>query len=273
MTTPLHILSDSFGHKAFRPGQADIVDMILAGKNVLAVMPTGAGKSICYQVPSQLMDRPTIVISPLVALMDNQAAGLRANGVSVAVIHSGQPREENVEQWKDVAQGRTKLLYLSPERLMQPRMLSAMKALDPALFVVDEAHCVSKWGPAFRPEYADLSRLKTLFPNARIAAFTATADASTRKDIAEQLFAGQGEVIVHGFDRPNLSLTVLSLTNRTEQLLRWMEGQRGESGIVYCLSRKNTEKYAEILRNEGFNALPYHAGLSADVRFETQDNQ
>ncbi len=271
MTTPLHILSDSFGHKAFRPGQADIVDMILDGKNVLAVMPTGAGKSICYQVPSQLLDQPTIVISPLVALMDNQAAGLRANGVSVAAIHSGQSREENVAQWKEVAQGRTKLLYLSPERLMQPRMLSAMKALNPALFVVDEAHCVSKWGPAFRPEYADLSRLKTLFPTARIAAFTATADASTRKDIAEQLFSGQGEIIVHGFDRPNLSLTVSNLTNRTEQLLAWMEGQRGACGIVYCLSRKNTEKYAEILREQGFNALPYHAGLSSEVRFENQE--
>ncbi len=271
MNTPLKILTESFGHKAFRPGQADIVDLILSGRNVLAVMPTGAGKSICYQVPSLILEQPTIVISPLVALMDNQAAGLRANGVPVAAIHSGQSREENVAQWKMVAQGSTKLLYLSPERLMQPRMLSAIKALDPALFVVDEAHCVSKWGPAFRPEYADLSRLKELFPNARLAAFTATADASTRKDIAEQLFASKGEIIVHGFDRPNLSLTVSSLTNRTQQLLAWMEAQRGESGIVYCLSRKNTEKYAEVLRAEGFNALPYHAGLSAEVRFETQE--
>jgi len=176
MTTPLHILSESFGHKAFRPGQEEIVDHILAGRNVLAVMPTGAGKSICYQVPSQLLQRPTIVISPLVALMDNQAAGLRANGVAVAAIHSGQSREENVAEWKRIAKGNAKLLYLSPERLMQPRMLSAMQALDPALFVIDEAHCVSKWGPAFRPEYADLSRLKDLFPNSRIAAFTATAD-------------------------------------------------------------------------------------------------
>jgi len=127
MTTPLHILSDSFGHKAFRPGQEEIVDHILAGKNVLAVMPTGAGKSICYQVPSQLLERPTIVISPLVALMDNQAAGLRANGVAVAAIHSGQSREENVTEWKRIAQGNAKLLYLSPERLMQLRMLSAMQ--------------------------------------------------------------------------------------------------------------------------------------------------
>lgn len=271
MTTPLDILSQSFGHKAFRPGQADIVDHIMEGRNVLAVMPTGAGKSICYQVPSQLLDRPTVVISPLVALMDNQAAGLRANGVAVAAIHSGQSREENVAQWKKIAQGHAKLLYLSPERLMQPRMLSAMRALDPALFVVDEAHCVSKWGPAFRPEYGDLGRLKDLFPNSRMAAFTATADEATRKDISAQLFSGKGEIIVHGFDRPNLSLAVSSSGGRTEQLMKWMETQRGQSGIVYCLSRKNTEKYAELLKEQGFNALPYHAGLSPEVRFENQE--
>lgn len=271
MATPLDILIHSFGHNEFRPGQEDIVDHILAGRNLLAVMPTGAGKSICYQVPSQLLARPTVVISPLVALIDNQAAGLRANDVAVAAIHSGQSRDENVTQWRRFADGQAKIIYLSPERLMQPRMLSAMKAIDPAVFVIDEAHCVSKWGPAFRPEYAQLSELKDLFPNARMAAFTATADEATRKDIAQQLFSGQGEVIVHGFDRPNLSLTVSSQSNRTQQLLTWMERQRGKSGIVYCLSRKNTEKYAEVLNAEGYTALPYHAGLSSEVRFENQE--
>jgi len=184
MATPLDILIHSFGHNEFRPGQEDIVDHILAGRNLLAVMPTGAGKSICYQVPSQLLARPTVVISPLVALIDNQAAGLRANDVAVAAIHSGQSRDENVTQWRRFADGQAKIIYLSPERLMQPRMLSAMKAIDPAVFVIDEAHCVSKWGPAFRPEYAQLSELKDLFPNAKMAAFTATADEATRKDIA-----------------------------------------------------------------------------------------
>ncbi len=271
MATPLDILIESFGHNEFRPGQADIVDHILDGRNVLAVMPTGAGKSICYQVPSQILDRPTVVISPLVALIDNQAAGLRANGVSVAAIHSGQSREENVAEWKNFAGGQAKIIYLSPERLMQPRMLSAMAAIDPAVFVIDEAHCVSKWGPSFRPEYAQLSQLKDLFPNAIMAAFTATADEATRKDIAAQLFAGKGEIIVHGFDRPNLSLTVSSQSNRTQQLLTWMDRQRGKSGIVYCLSRKNTEKYADILNLEGYTSLPYHAGLSPEIRYENQE--
>ena len=271
MATPQDILIQNFGHNEFRPGQEDIVDHILAGRNVLAVMPTGAGKSICYQVPSQLLDRQTVVISPLVALIDNQAAGLRANGVAVAALHSGQSRDENVAQWKSFASGQSKILYLSPERLMQPRMLSAMKAVDPAVFVVDEAHCVSKWGPAFRPEYAQLSELKGYFPNARMAAFTATADEATRKDIAVQLFSGNGEIIVHGFDRPNLSLAVSTQSNRTQQLLAWIENHRGSSGIVYCLSRKNTEKYAALLNENGFTALPYHAGLSAEVRFESQE--
>ena len=271
MATPLDILIQSFGHNEFRPGQEDIVEHILVGRNVLAVMPTGAGKSICYQVPSQLLDRPTVVISPLVALIDNQAAGLRANGVAVSAIHSGQSRDENISQWRRFAEGQAKIIYLSPERLMQARMLSAMKAINPAVFVIDEAHCVSKWGPAFRPEYAQLSQLKTLFPHAKLAAFTATADEATRRDIASQLFSGNGEIIVHGFDRPNLSLTVSSRSNRTQQLLTWMEPQRGKSGIVYCLSRKNTEKFAEVLNSNGYTALPYHAGLSSEVRFENQE--
>lgn len=264
-------LKTVFGHDDFRPGQEDVIDTILSGQNVLAVMPTGAGKSLCYQVPSLLLDGTTVVVSPLVALMDNQVAALRANGVAVSCIHSGQDRARNVEEWKRVSRGEADMLYLSPERLMTDRMLSAMAQIQPPLFVVDEAHCVSKWGPAFRPEYAQLSQLKSLFPNARVAAFTATADEGTRVDIAAQLFGGNGRMIVQGFDRPNLSLTVQPKVNRSAQLIDFMKGREGESGIVYALSRKNTEEHARALVAAGYTALPYHAGMPADVRFENQE--
>jgi len=264
-------LKTVFGHDDFRPGQEDVINTILSGRNVLAVMPTGAGKSLCYQVPSLLLDGTTIVVSPLVALMDNQVAALRANGVNVSCIHSGQDRARNVEEWKRVSRGEADMLYLSPERLMTDRMLSAMAQIQPPLFVVDEAHCVSKWGPAFRPEYAQLSQLKTLFPKARVAAFTATADEGTRVDIAAQLFGGDGRMIVQGFDRPNLSLTVQPKVNRSAQLIDFMKGREGESGIVYALSRKNTEEHTRALVAAGYTALPYHAGMAADVRFENQE--
>ena len=264
-------LKTVFGHAAFRPGQEEVIDTILRGENVLAVMPTGAGKSLCYQVPALMLDGCTVVISPLVALMDNQVAALRANGVSVSCIHSGQDRARNVEEWRRVANGEASLLYLSPERLMTDRMLAAMHQLQPPLFVVDEAHCVSKWGPAFRPEYADLTRLKPMFPEARIAAFTATADESTRIDIADTLYGGHGTTLVQGFDRPNLTLSVVPKSNRKRQLLDFMEDRRGQSGIVYALSRKNTEELADVLRAEGYNALPYHAGMSPEDRFTNQE--
>jgi ATP-dependent DNA helicase RecQ len=264
-------LKTVFGHDAFRPGQEPAIDTILSGSHLLAVMPTGAGKSLCYQVPAIMLEGCTVVVSPLVALMDNQVAALRANGVAVSCIHSGQDRARNIEEWRRVARGEVSLLYLSPERLMTPRMLAAMEQLKPPLFVIDEAHCVSKWGPAFRPEYADLQRLKSLFPTARIAAFTATADEGTRTDIAETLFGGDGRIFVQGFDRPNLSLTVTAKLNRTRQLLDFMQKHKGNSGIIYALSRKNVEEHARTLQAAGYNALPYHAGMSAEDRFANQE--
>jgi len=271
MSTPESIIQNTFGFPGFRPGQEEVINALVGGESILAVMPTGAGKSLCYQVPALLFDRPTIVISPLVALMDNQVAGLRMNGVKVGCLHSGQSREENIAEWQSVTHGDAKLLYMSPERLMTGRMLSAMKALNPAMFVVDEAHCVSKWGPSFRPEYADLQRLKEVFPKARMAAFTATADELTREDIADKLFGGKGRILVQGFDRPNLSLAVSPLRNRSQQLLEFMKTANGQSGIVYCLSRKNTEKFSQVLNSAGYNALPYHAGLPSETRFENQE--
>jgi ATP-dependent DNA helicase RecQ len=264
-------LKTVFGHADFRPGQEEVINAIIAGRDVLAVMPTGAGKSLCYQVPSLMLDGVTIVVSPLVALMDNQVAALRANGVAVSCLHSGQDRARNIEEWKRVARGEVSMLYMSPERLMTPRMLAAMEQVNPPLFVVDEAHCVSKWGPAFRPEYGMLSGLKQSFPSARIAAFTATADEGTRADIAAQLFSGRGDVIVQGFDRPNLSLTVKPKTNRASQLLDFMKDRSGESGIVYALSRKNVEEHTRALAKAGYKALAYHAGMSAEQRFENQE--
>ncbi len=265
------VLKSVFGFGGFRPGQKDIIDAIVAGQNMLAVMPTGAGKSLCYQIPALLFDRPTVIVSPLVALMDNQVAGLRANGVDAACIHSGQSRDENVKNWLSVSRGGAKILYLSPERLMTPRMISAITALDPAMFVVDEAHCVSKWGPSFRPEYDQLSDLKAKFPNAVIAAFTATADEATRADIAQKLFCGQGKIVVQGFDRPNLDLVISPKSNRQDQLKTFIENVRGQSGIVYCLSRKSTEETSRFLRTQNVKALAYHAGMSPEQRFENQE--
>ncbi len=195
------LLQDVFGYNEFRSGQEEIIALLTSGHNVLAVMPTGAGKSICYQIPALMGGRLTVVISPLLALMDDQVAALRTNGVEVACIHSGLSREQNVDEWQKVKVG-VKLLYLSPERLMTERMVTALVALRPEMFVVDEAHCISKWGASFRPDYEQLSRLPDLFPDSVISAFTATADKATRNDIAAKLFRGRGQIIVHGFDRP-----------------------------------------------------------------------
>ncbi len=269
--TATGILNDIFGYAEFRPGQEEIVDLLVAGENALVVMPTGAGKSLCYQIPALLSDRLTIVVSPLVALMDDQVAGLRASGVRAACIHSGLSREDQVVNWRAVSGGECRLLYLSPERLMTGRMLDAVEQLDPALLVVDEAHCISKWGANFRPEYERLSTLQNRFPRATIAAFTATADKGTRADIADKLFSGDGRVIVHGFDRPNLKLAVSPKTVWKTQLLAFLEDKRDEAGIVYCLSRKFTDEVATFLNASGLNAVPYHAGKDADARRAAQN--
>ncbi|MAK65362.1 MAG: DNA helicase RecQ [Maricaulis sp.] len=265
------ILRDIFGFPGFRPGQEGIVAKILNGQPTLCVMPTGAGKSLCYQVPALLLDGPSIVVSPLTALMDDQVAGLRANGVEAAAIHSGRSRDDNVADWRRFEAGEIKLLYLSPERLMTPRMISALQRLDPALFVVDEAHCISKWGAAFRPEYEQLSALREHFPQARLAAFTATADTATREDIARKLFGGGGEIVVHGFDRPNLSLAVMPRDKGVAQMLAFLQDRKDVSGIIYCLSRKSTEETAARLVEAGYRALPYHAGLSPEMRRDHQE--
>ena len=243
-----------------------MIGALLAGRDALAVMPTGSGKSLCFQIPALLLGGITIVVSPLVALMRDQVAALKLAGIAADGIHSGSAREENVAAWRRAAAGETSLLYMAPERLMTERMLAALKRLPVKLFAIDEAHCISQWGPAFRPEYADLGRLRELFPGVPVAALTATADEITREDIARQLFAGRVEQFVLGFDRPNIRLAVAMKSNWKRQLLDYVSGKSGDSGIVYCLSRRKTEECAAMLAAEGLRALPYHAGMSAEDR-------
>jgi len=265
------ILHDVFGFEDFRPGQETVADAILAGRNVLAVMPTGSGKSLCFQVPALAFGGLTIVVSPLVALMEDQVAALRLAGVAAETINSSRDRGDNVAAWRRVAAGEVRLLYLAPERLMTERMLAALARLPVRLIAIDEAHCISQWGPAFRPEYEALTRLREVFPGVPIAAFTATADEITREDIAAKLFAGQADVFVAGFDRPNIQLAVTMKRDWKRQLLAFLDDHRGDSGIVYCLSRRKTEETAELLRDNGINALPYHAGMDARTRAANQD--
>jgi ATP-dependent DNA helicase RecQ len=265
------VLKEVFGFEEFRPGQEQAVDALLAGRNVLTVMPTGSGKSLCFQLPALIRDGLTIVVSPLVALMQDQVAALHFAGVAADAINSSRDRAENVAAWQRAASGETRLLYMAPERLMTERMLAALGRLDVGLIAIDEAHCISQWGPSFRPEYHDLSRLREIFPDIPIAALTATADEVTRQDISAQIFAGNAETIVLGFDRPNIKLTVEMKASWKPQILAFIERHRGESGIVYCLSRKKTEEVAAFLADNGVAALAYHAGMDKAVRDANQN--
>ena len=243
----------------------------MTGRNVLSVMPTGAGKSLCFQVPALMLGGLTLVVSPLVALMRDQVAALRLSGVAADTINSSRDRADNVAAWRRVAAGETRILYLAPERLMTERMLAALQGLPLRLIAVDEAHCISQWGPAFRPEYEALARLREVFPGVPMAALTATADAATRRDILDKLFEGRAESIVLGFDRPNIRLTVEEKRDTKRQLLAFLERHGGESGIVYCLSRRKTEETAEVLVQNGIKALAYHAGMDKAVREASQN--
>ncbi len=265
------VLKDIFGFDDFRPGQEAAMDALLAGRNLLTVMPTGSGKSLCFQVPALVLGGLTVVVSPLVALMQDQVSALRLAGVSADTINSSQPRDENVAAWRRAVSGQTSLLYLAPERLMTERMLDALRKLDVRLIAVDEAHCISQWGPAFRPEYEALSRLRELFPDTPIAALTATADEATRKDIVARLFAGKADKVVLGFDRPNIKLTVEAKHEWKKQLLGFVQRHRNVSGIVYCLSRKKTEETAALLVENGVRALSYHAGMEKEQRDANQN--
>jgi ATP-dependent DNA helicase RecQ len=265
------LLAEVFGFSFFRAGQEEVIATILDGACVLAVMPTGSGKSLCYQISALIKGGLTLVVSPLVALMEDQVAALKLDGVAADTINSSRERHTNVATWRLVQAGAVRLLYISPERLMTERMVASLQALGPVQIAIDEAHCISRWGPSFRPDYDALSRLAELFPGVPLSAFTATADEATRQDISAKLFHGRGHTVVTGFDRPNIRLAVELRIDWKRQLLDFVRARPGESGIVYCLSRKKTEAAADLLANNAIRALPYHAGLDSAQRTANQN--
>src|SRR5580700_11318935 len=271
LATAQRTLRTTFGFETFRPGQGDIVSAILDGRDVLAVMPTGSGKSLCYQLPALIRDGLTIVVSPLIALMRNQVAQLRGYGVAAAALNSANDPAENRKILDQVARGELRLVYVAPERLLKSDTLEFLKRAKVALLAVDEAHCISQWGHDFRPEYAALGSVQSALGGVQTVAFTATADAATRGDILRKLFVEEPVVFVHGFDRPNLRLAMQAKAGGRRQVLDFIKGHRGQSGIVYCASRRKTEELAEFLRDSDVKALPYHAGMEPSARSRNQD--
>ena len=267
-----NVLHEKFGYSEFRPNQHEIIEQIISEKKLLAVMPTGAGKSLCYQIPAIISEKRTIIISPLIALIDDQVTSLKLLGVDVEKIHANQERQDNVNAWLRFKSGQSKIIYMSPERLMTEKMIAALKNLDIGLFVIDEAHCISKWGQSFRKDYEALSQIKNLFKKSNIVGFTATADETTRLDISKKIADGYAKIIVRGFDRPNLYLSIQIKRKWQNQLLEFLSPRKQLTGIVYCLSRKGTEKIADFLKENDFNAHAYHAGLEPSVRKKVQDS-
>jgi ATP-dependent DNA helicase RecQ len=264
-------LRSTFGFETFRPGQAEIVATILAGRDVLAVMPTGSGKSLCYQLPALVRDGLTIVVSPLIALMRNQVAQLCGYGVAAAALNSANDPDQNWSVLDRIARGALRLVYIAPERLVRPDTLDLLKRAKIALLAVDEAHCISQWGHDFRPEYAALGAVQAELGGVQTVAFTATADAATRTDILARLFSRPPAVFVHGFDRPNLRLAMQAKAGGRKQVADFINDRRGQSGIIYCASRRKTEALADFLRQNGAKALPYHAGMETAARSRNQD--
>ena len=259
-----------FGFDQFRGDQAAIVDCLVAGGDALVLMPTGGGKSLCYQLPALLREGTAIVVSPLIALMQDQVEALRQLGVAAACLNSSLPPGEADAVERQFLAGQLDLLYVAPERLLTPRFLSLLDRVPLALFAIDEAHCVSQWGHDFRPEYRELTLLHERWPDVPRIALTATADAPTRREIVERLRLEQAREFVGSFDRPNIRYRVVAKDDGRRQLLAFLEGRRGTSGIVYCLSRRKVEATAATLAGHGFDALPYHAGLDAAVRAANQ---
>jgi ATP-dependent DNA helicase RecQ len=263
-------LKKHFGYDSFRAQQQQIIETVLTGKDCLAIMPTGGGKSICFQLPALLLPGVTIVISPLIALMKDQVDGLTAHGIPAAYYNSSQEGQEQNEIINKVANGILKLLYIAPESL--PNIQNLLSERYVSCVAVDEAHCISSWGHDFRPSYQQLSFFKKQLPNTPIIALTATADKATRQDIANQLMISEAPQFISSFDRKNISLEVRPADKRVDQILSYIKSKPGESGIIYCLSRKSTEQVAKKLKEKGLRAEAYHAGLNIDKRSKIQDD-
>lgn len=268
--SPQELLHRVFGHADFRGPQQAIIEHIAAGGDALVLMPTGGGKSLCYQVPALLRPGVGVVISPLIALMQDQVEALRQLGVRAEFLNSTLDGESAARVERALLAGELDLLYVAPERLLTPRFLSLLDRSPIALFAIDEAHCVSQWGHDFRREYRELTVLHERWPQVPRIALTATADPPTQREIAERLQLDEAQWFVSSFDRPNIRYNVAQKENGKRQLLEFLDAHRGEAGIVYCLSRRKVDQTAEALAELGFKALPYHAGLDAEVRAANQ---
>ncbi|AHG39962.1 ATP-dependent DNA helicase RecQ [Pseudomonas syringae CC1557] len=264
------VLKDIFGYDSFRGRQGAIIERVANGGDALVLMPTGGGKSLCFQVPGLLRDGLCVVVSPLIALMDDQVATLDELGVSAAALNSTLNAEQQRELANRIRLGEVKMLYLAPERLVKPRMLSFLQNLKIALFAIDEAHCVSQWGHDFRPEYLQLGQLAELFPDVPRIALTATADKRTREEIVTRLHLQNAERFLSSFDRPNIFYRIVPKEQPRKQLLAFLSERRSDAGIVYCLSRKKVDEVAVFLSENGYPALPYHAGLPSETRAANQ---
>jgi len=266
------ILKKYFGYDKFRPLQDEVIQSILNGDDTLVIMPTGGGKSLCYQIPALMMEGVAIVVSPLIALMKDQVEGLQANGVKAGFLNSSQSSHQQNEIIEDVHEGKIKLLYVSPEKLVSQEFYYLLLQLKVNLFAIDEAHCISVWGHDFRPEYSKMAYLKKQFPMVPVVALTATADSLTQKDIIRQLGLEEPKLYLSSFDRPNLSLKVAPGKDKFKRILGFLRQRPHQSGIIYCLSRKACEGLSEKLRNSGVNAGYYHAGLPPEERAKRQED-
>lgn len=265
------LLKTYFGYDQFRKNQKDIIQNVLDKKDTFVLMPTGGGKSICYQLPALKMDGVTLVISPLIALMKDQVDSLKANGISAEFINSSIKYDEIETIQVRAHLGEIKLLYIAPERLSQEKFMQFLKSLNPSLIAIDEAHCISEWGHDFRPEYRNLKRLRTEFPGKPMIALTATATEKVRKDIINELSLQNPKIFISSFNRDNLNLRVLKKKDSFEKILELLKRYKNDPVIIYCFSKKETEKLALDLESEGYNATFYHAGLSDELRKKNQE--